>query len=446
MLSQQVYNFYITRQQVINSHSIDATSDLHFNADGRLLRPAYGSYCFAHIPDTIRAAFGAAPSAVGGLPQQALPDGGQGFERVLFFFIDGLGWELFERHAGQHPLLQELLRGGVVSRMTSMFPSTTSAHVTCMNSGLPVGASGVYEWFYYEPLLDMVIQPLMFSPAGERGRDLLLQQNVKAASLFPEETLYLDLKPAGVKSYQLTSQEYARSAYSEHFGRGAEILPFVTFGDGLAQLERVLEKRSGRLYAYVYMAGVDAVEHQRGPLSRNVEYEVLGALDQLERFLRWLRASGAGRRTLLLLTADHGLAPTNPSTTLYLNQAFPGIEASFRQTRQGKPVLFGGSPRDLFLYIQDERLEETHARLAQALAGRAEVHRTADLLAQGLFGQQPVSERLKERLGNLVILPYAGESVGWYEKDRFEMKYFGHHGGLSPQEMLIPFAAYPVEQ
>jgi hypothetical protein len=42
------------------------------------------------------------------------------------------------------------------------------------------------------------------------------------------------------------------------------------------------------------------------------------------------------------------------------------------------------------------------------------------------------------RVGNLVILPYRGEAVWWYEKDRFEQKFRGHHGGLTPQEMEIP--------
>ena len=39
------------------------------------------------------------------------------------------------------------------------------------------------------------------------------------------------------------------------------------------------------------------------------------------------------------------------------------------------------------------------------------------------------------RVGNLVILPHAHETVWWYEAGRFEQKFYGSHGGLSREEM-----------
>jgi hypothetical protein len=68
------------------------------------------------------------------------------------------------------------------------------------------------------------------------------------------------------------------------------------------------------------------------------------------------------------------------------------------------------------------------------LDGKADVVQTQDLIAEGFFGDD-VSERFLERVGNVVILPYRYESVWWYEKDRFDMQFLGHHGGLTPQEM-----------
>jgi hypothetical protein len=77
------------------------------------------------------------------------------------------------------------------------------------------------------------------------------------------------------------------------------------------------------------------------------------------------------------------------------------------------------------------------------LLERAEVEKTQDLIEQGYFGSE-ISPIFKARVGNLVILPYRYESVWWYEKGKFEQKYYGHHGGLTREEMEIPLAAFEV--
>ena len=91
----------------------------------------------------------------------------------------------------------------------------------------------------------------------------------------------------------------------------------------------------------------------------------------------------------------------------------------------------------MFLYIKDDLLDEAQSLLSEHLVGKADVVFTSDLIEAGYFGPQ-VTPRLRERMGNLVILSYRHESVWWYEKGKFEQKYYGHHGGLTPQEMEIP--------
>ena len=67
------------------------------------------------------------------------------------------------------------------------------------------------------------------------------------------------------------------------------------------------------------------------------------------------------------------------------------------------------------------------------LAGCADVWRADDLIGQGFFGGD--SPALRERVGNLVVLPHAGESIWWYERGRFEQVFYGSHGGLLRDEM-----------
>ena len=67
-----------------------------------------------------------------------------------------------------------------------------------------------------------------------------------------------------------------------------------------------------------------------------------------------------------------------------------------------------------------------------------------DLVAAGYFGDAPPSRRFLDRVGNAVILPRPGRAVWWYEEGRFESRHPGDHGGLSPDEMEIPFGVLSI--
>ena len=58
------------------------------------------------------------------------------------------------------------------------------------------------------------------------------------------------------------------------------------------------------------------------------------------------------------------------------------------------------------------------------------------MIKEGYFGPV-ISPEFRGRVGNLVILSKRYESTWWYVKDKFDQRYYGHHGGLTPQEMEI---------
>ena len=98
------------------------------------------------------------------------------------------------------------------------------------------------------------------------------------------------------------------------------------------------------------------------------------------------------------------------------------------------------SPRDVVLYIDDEKLDRVLEYLSEALSDRAVVMKTQDALERGLFGTGAPSRRFLDRAGNLLILP-RGDGTIWYEHEpgrRFDL--LGMHGGLTERELLIPLA------
>jgi hypothetical protein len=109
-------------------------------------------------------------------------------------------------------------------------------------------------------------------------------------------------------------------------------------------------------------------------------------------------------------------------------------------SRAGKRILPWGSPRDVFLRVQEENLPEIATWLTRRLAGKATVMTIDQAVQQQLFGLGEGHRHFKRRVGNVLILPH-GDSLIWYEHlkgKKFQLR--GMHGGLRPDEMLIPLA------
>ena len=405
--------------------------------------PQYQSNCFSNIPPFVRSLLlDEAPSRLALANHSRVP---QRSRHVIFLFLDSFGWQFFEQHADSYPFLRRFLAGGSVTRLTSQFPSTTAAHVTTLYTGVPVGQHGVFEWQYYEPRLDTLISPLLFSFAGTKTPDTLLPTGVKPEEILPHAAFVQDLARDGVACTIFQKNTYANSTYSRWIGQGATLVPFRTLAEGLSSVSRVLKQQTGPTFLCLYYDQIDFVSHNHGPNSPSFLAELDECFAALERWFREDLAK-APRDTVLVITADHGQIPVTPPTTIYLNRQ-PQIEQlqpMLRVNRAGKAIVPGGSCRDMFLYIQETALDDAHALLSSQLEGKALVCRVSELIAQGYFGPLPVSETFLSHVGNLVILPFAGEAVWWYEEGRFEQKFFGHHGGLTPGEMEIPLLIYAL--
>lgn len=380
------------------------------------IKPRYDEGGFAGLPTRIENAFASG-----------------NYDAVVLFLIDGFGWRFFERFQDA-PFLKRIARQGKIEKITSQFPSTTAAHITTIHTGLPVGVSGVYEWYHYEPQLDQIIAPLLFSLSGTKERDTLRSIGVKPASIYPRGILYQALKKRGVDSFLFGMREYTPSTYSSVIMAGLEQYAFKTLSEAFVNLNSLLAKQTKLTYIHLYFDKLDAICHEYGPNAPQTEAEIETFLLIMEHYFE--RIFSTQKRVLFLMTADHGQVEVDPQTTIYLNRdmRFSGVERFLKTNRYGQLLVPAGSARDMFLHFQDDLLDEAQAFLTPRLEGKADVVKTEFLINEGYFGPE-VSSRFRERVGNLVILPYRYESVWWYEKDKFEQRFYGHHGGLTPQEM-----------
>lgn len=423
---------------MLNLAALDAVNNSRFSQG--FVKPLYGSYCFSNVPRTIEHLFTGEGQLA--LPGDVFGDLPTRYEKVILFFVDGFGWRFLERYGEKYQLLKIMLKDGVVSKLTAQFPSTTAAHVTCIHTGLDVGQSGVYEWNYYEPMVDEVITPLLFSYAGDKARDTLKLAGIPAQAYYPTQNFYRTLQARGIVSYVFQNAAFTPSTYSDILYANTIVVPYKRLSEALTYLAHLIE-RAGKAYYFLYIDSIDAVCHPHGPNSKQSEQEVDRFFTMAEQ-LFYNTLHGKARNTLLMMIADHGQVEVDPKTTLYLNRDAAGIERYLQVNFRGRPLVPAGSPRDMFLHIKEQYLDEAVAFLRRHLEEKAEVYLTRELLAQGFFGLEEPSAAFLARVGNVVILPYQFETVWWYEAGKFEMHFLGHHGGLTPEEMEIPLMVLPL--
>jgi len=390
--------------------------------------PEQGRRCFDQLPATIERLLTGATTG----PALDEPLLRERFERVALVYLDAFGWTFLERQ-GDHPLLRRARSDGLVAQLTSQFPSTTTAHVTTIHSGLPVAEHGLYEWHVLEPTLNRLITPLLFSFSGDSERETLAGL-LDPEDVYPAESLHVRLAASGVRSSVAQPAAIAHLSPNRVLLRGADVLPFSVPEEGLAAAAAALAATE-TAHAHVYLEGIDALMHAVGPDEPAADVAFAEALTAIER-------APFPSGTLVLLTADHGMSPVDPTRTVYVNHVWPELAAHLETGADGKPLAPAGSCRDLFLHVGDGQLDEVRDRLGDRLDGIADVVTAETLVADGVFAEP--SPRLRARLGDVVVLPRYGEAVYWHEPGRFAQHLHGQHGGLSPQEMEIPLLAWVV--
>jgi hypothetical protein len=346
------------------------------------------------VPASVEGLLTGGPVPLPGLPERCA--------RVGVVLLDAFGRRFLERHA-DHAFLRRL----AVTPLRTQFPSTTTAHITTMHTGRPVGEHGLYEWNVLEPELGAIVTPLRFTYAGGRG-----PLPLDPAVLFPDGTLYERL---GARSVVLQPSSFSPSTYDGVATAGAQLRPYGTLSGGVGALFDALSDPG---YAYLYWDRIDQAGHEHGPDSPRFDAAALEALDRLEAGLRRIPDA------VLIVTADHGQVPVDPLRVDYLDELWSGLVPLLRH----RPA---GSARDVFLHTG--AVAEVVAGLSAVLGPRAEVHAVDDLVAAGAFGV--AGPRLRARLGDVCVLPAAGRMAWLRAAAGHEQVFRGHHGGLHPDEV-----------
>jgi predicted AlkP superfamily pyrophosphatase or phosphodiesterase len=210
-----------------------------------------------------------------------------------------------------------------------------------------------------------------------------------------------------------------------------DVHAFSTPADLWISVRQLLEEKPRqRLYAWVYWGAVDGLSHHHQPDDERTaaEFSQFSAAFE-EYFLN--RLSAAGRKnTLVILTADHGQIYT-PDQQKYLLTRHPELDDMLH-------ICPTGENRLMFLYPKAGKLDAVRAYIEETWPGDFACFTPDQALQSELFGPGPHHPDLRNRIGDLIVAA-RGEAYLWWGGEENPLR--GRHGGLHPQEMLVPFLA-----
>jgi len=396
--------------------------------------PQYDGLSLINISHTILSHFGAEPF------RPTLPNGFykdlKDTSNVVLFLIDGLGWNLFEKASKTNNFFKTIIKNRKIHQITSVFPPSTPAALTSLNTGLTPKEHGIIEWFLYFKNLDSIIRTIPYEKVNtiDDKEKNPLPDNPKI--LFNGKTIFEYLAEKGIRSYCFLPEEYKDTVYTRAVMREGIIVPYSNLKQLMQKLKNKL-KNVENSYFYIYIPSVDSLSHDYGPASINVQKEVIKLANTLKTdFLEKLDDSTA-KKTGIILVADHGQFPINPLNTIYIDK-YQEIISNLNKTNIGKTIFPTGNPRNVFLSVKKEKIKETVVFLKALLKNKAEVILMNQKVINKLYGTGVSHKDFLNRIGNILILPN-GKNMVWLEYLPSEkITFLGHHGGLGKDAMVIP--------
>ena len=343
-------------------------------------------------------------------------DGLEDCHSVILLLIDGMGCAQLDTLAPGGWLQQQQC-----ATLSSVFPSTTTAAITTLMTGLPPSQHSLLGWHVWAPEANGIATPLPLRYHWLADAAQALDDAALAATLYSRPSA---LQGGDRQHYVLQPQYIADSYYSRHHGGQAQHLPWRGYAELFATLA-TLAATPERKFVYAYIPDLDALMHGKGTTHPKAQ----ALLARLQQHCAEL-AAALPADCRLLISADHGQIDIPPDRLLFIND-YPELAALL-----ARPL--SGEPRAAICHVQPGQADAFRARFAQTLGHIAWCLPAADVIAHGWFGPPPHHPLLTARAGDFVLLMKENWGLLQTVGDEKRPPLLGNHGGLSAAEMQVP--------
>lgn len=401
---------------------------------GDLVYPDYGGRSLLNVPSSICRWLGVPTLSAEPLDPRYTQTLGSKYQNVILILIDALALETLITlvKSDSLPAWRKLAEKGILAPLTSIAPSTTASALTSLWTGAGVVAHGVVGYEMWMKEYGMVVNTILHAPMSFQGDAGSLRKAGFNPETFLESILLgTHLSNYGIQVNAFQHHSITHSGLSRMLLKDVSVNPFRTQSDLWVNTRRVFENDpNSKKFIWIYWGEVDYLSHNYGPNDDRTISELINFSTSFEYlFLNQLKPEFKGD-TLLLMMADHGQIKTRPDRHYDLSN-HPNLVRRLHMMPTGENRL-------AYLFLRPGQGEAVREYIARTWPGQFSFLDPIFAVESGLFGPGELHPRLFDRLGDLILVSKSEAFLWWSSKSDHLM---GRHGGLSADEMLIPFIA-----
>jgi hypothetical protein len=377
-----------------------------------VIKPNYIDGSTVNLVSSIGKSFGC---KIGYKPLKILNQSDLKGQSVMLIVVDGMGYDFLRKHGGKEMIKN--LKG----KITSVFPSSTSAAITALMTGMSTKEHGSTGWYMNCKEFGSVIIPLPYVSRHDWSSSL--SDKIDMKKIFDIRSFADRIKQ---KSYLIQKREILDTEFSIAAAGRSKRIGYDNMDGFFREMKKVIKKK-GRKFIFVYYPEHDSMCHDYGSESK----KVIAHFKKFEKKLNIFLKSIGGSNTTAIITADHGMIEVPKNKRVDLKD-----HPKLRDTLSA-PLC--GEHRFAYCYVKSNKKNEFERYVRTKLKKYCWMYKSENLVKKGLFGLNKAHPKLLDRIGDytLIMKENYGISEPFMRQKKASFN-LGDHGGVSREEMYIP--------
>ena len=359
-------------------------------------------------------------------------------KNIVLILFDGLGYNFLKKYSVKNP--DSILNKHLLDKITSVFPSTTTAAITSLLTEKTPHEHGSIGWnlFFKEYGKFINILPWQDGITNEA----LNTKYYKLSSIFDHENIFARIKREtsndnSVDTFYLSPSEIADSHYAKKMTFPAKILPYKDETAMFKNIEKLIIKKNeknndindnNRKFIYAYSLYPDKYAHSKG--IENIDTREL--MSTIEKQLKNLIKSLTGTDTTIFITSDHGMIDISKT-----------IDINIEDEKLYNSLLLPTFPEGRFLSFHLNNKSQVSIDYIKERYGEDFlIYSKEEFFKNELLGTGKKHKKIDDFLGDIVLIGKSNKLISTTllqqieEKSLFDFK--AAHSGLTEDEMLVP--------